>query len=98
VAPIWVPAAPSGALYRAGFEGARRMNKERHVCARPETVRRPDRGGEIDDRTRWLHFLSFIARSTSRLASRVLMVSRRSCNFLPLANPSSTLARPRLEK
>jgi hypothetical protein len=44
------------------------------------------------------HFLSFIARSTSRLASRVLMDSRRSCCFLPLANPSSTLARPRLEK
>ena len=44
------------------------------------------------------HLLSFIARSTSRLASRVLMVSRRSCSFLPLANPSSTLARPRLEK
>jgi hypothetical protein len=44
------------------------------------------------------HLLSFIARSTSRLASRVLMVSRRSCSFLPLANPSSTLAKPRLEK
>ena len=40
----------------------------------------------------------FIARSTSRVASRVLMDSRRSCCFLPLANPSSTLARPRLEK
>ena len=44
------------------------------------------------------HFLSFIARSTSLLASRVLMDSRRSCCFLPLANPSSTLAKPRLEK
>ena len=44
------------------------------------------------------HFLSFIARSTSRLASRLLMDARRSCCFLPLANPSSTLARPRVEK
>ena len=44
------------------------------------------------------HFLSFIARSSSRLASRVLMDARRSCCFLPLANPSSTLARPRVEK
>src|SRR6267143_4818441 len=44
------------------------------------------------------YLLSFIARSTSRLASRVLMDSRRSCCFLPLANPSSTLAWPRLEK
>ena len=44
------------------------------------------------------HFLSFIARSTSRLASRLLIEARRSCCFLPLANPSSTLARPRLEK
>lgn len=43
-------------------------------------------------------FPLFIARSTSRLASRVLMDSRRSCCFFPLANPSSTLARPRLEK
>ena len=54
--------------------------------------------GWIGDRTRRLHFLSFIARSTSRLASRVLMDARRSCSFLPLANPSSTLARPRWEK
>ena len=54
--------------------------------------------GRIGDRTRRLHFLSFIARSTSRPASRVLMDSRRSCCFLPLANPSSTLARPRVEK
>jgi len=29
------------------------------------------------------YLLSFIARSTSRLASRVLMASRRSCCFLP---------------
>src|SRR3970282_2661492 len=40
----------------------------------------------------------FIARSTSRLASRVLIDSRRSCCFLPLANPRSALARARLEK
>ena len=54
--------------------------------------------GEIGDRTRWLHLFSFIARSTSRPASRVLMDSRRSCCFFPLASPNSILAKPRLEK
>ena len=44
------------------------------------------------------YLFSFIARSTSRLASRFLIEARRSCCFLPLANPSSILARPRLEK
>lgn len=37
----------------------------------------------------------FIASSTWRLASRVLMNSRRTCCFAPLVNPSSTLARLR---
>ena len=54
--------------------------------------------GWIGDRTCRLHFLSLSARSTSRLASRVLMDSRRSYCFLPFASPSSTLAWPRLEK
>jgi len=47
---------------------------------------------------RGFYFLSLMARWTSRPASRVLMVSRRSYNFLPLASPSSTFAYPRLEK
>ena len=44
------------------------------------------------------YFLSLMARSTSRPASRALIDSRRSCCFFPLANPSSTLAWPRSEK
>lgn len=52
-------------------------------------------GREIDrarDSYEPFYFLSFMARSTSRPASRVLIVARRSCCFFPFANPSSTLA------
>jgi hypothetical protein len=70
---------------------------DKGACGRNRSAVR-GRLGEIGDRTRWLHLFSFIARSTSRLASRVLSDSLRSCCFLPLANPISTLARPRLEK
>lgn len=44
------------------------------------------------------YFLLLIARSTSRPASRALMVSRRSYCFFPFASASSTFAWPRFEK
>ena len=86
----------SSSLHEASGWGRSGSQPPRSGVPTPGGVR--GRLGEIGDRTRWLHLFSFIARSTSRLASRVLMDSRRSCCFLPLANPISTLARPRLEK
>jgi len=87
----------------------RRAHPPGMVRARTRSLpRRAERGHTGRQRGRFVvqkmtgprvfYFLSLMARWTSRPASRVLMVSRRSYNFLPLASPSSTFAYPRLEK
>jgi hypothetical protein len=82
-----------------GREGSGRESKIRYV--RETTCRRVGNGRytlAYDLERQGGYFFCLIARSTSRLASRALMVSRRSYCFFPLANASSTFAWPRLEK
>lgn len=67
--------------------------RRENVCSRGLEISGRETAAEAE-----IHFLSLIARSTSRPASRALMVARRSYCFFPFASASSTFASPRFEK